>query len=249
MLKTFKEYFKDVVVWWWVVVIGTVLGGIQFFISVLAQGDSQKSLAIPIWIWISLAVFGFLIANFLAYHRMRIQRDIEKFSKQTEIIAQFEEKKRLERIELRKPYLETLSNVLFNIETHMNNLANSISEEPISERKSFEELSYYTSRIKNRSENDKKMDEYNSDLRKIKNQIADPVLTKLLNDYFPALYETKAHKCYSMYLQKNSKLTLDQKHNANKVDALLQQALDSLLAQIGKRKEELLMGIEIKSEH
>jgi hypothetical protein len=53
-------------------IIGTVLGGVQFLISTFI---ADKDFKIPLWIWIGCILLGFLVANFLAFHKIRLERD------------------------------------------------------------------------------------------------------------------------------------------------------------------------------
>jgi len=253
MGKTIREYIKDVIVWWWVMFIGTILGGIQFWVSILRESSENKLPIVPLWIWIGLALLGFLIANFLAYHRMRLARDsraqeVEKLRIQINNLAmiQVEEGKRLERINLRKPYLIMLPDVLVGIERQANILVNIVSTEQITENAEYGELSYYTSRIKNKVDNDSTIIELNNKLREINHNVGDPVLSDLMKDYMPALYEVLAHRCYSSYLRRFHDVQLEQVIKSGQVEDLVKQALDTRLARIGKRREELLMGVEIK---
>jgi len=46
-----------------------------------------QDLTIPFWVWIALAVFSLVIAQFLAFHRVRIQRDKALESEQSLILT------------------------------------------------------------------------------------------------------------------------------------------------------------------
>jgi len=221
----------------------------------IAKLSGREDITLPIiWEWVLLGATIF-VAVLLTYHdlnkdRLVKVRENEGLQKQidNQIIAPIEEKKRLERVEIRKPYLLSLPNTLLGIETQMNKLAEAISKEHITENKSFGELSYYTSRIKERSEHDTNLEPFSLALRDIKHNIADPKLTKLLNEFIPALNGFMAHKCFSMYIQNSKRPKLEAVHKTNEVDEVIRKALDALLTQINKRREELLMGVEINDE-
>lgn len=221
----------------------------------IAELFGRQNITVPIiWGWVLLVVTVF-VAILLTYHdlnkdRLAKVRENEVLQKQidNQIIAPIEEKKRIERIEIRKPYLLLLPNTLLGIETEMTNLAEAISKEHISDNKSFGELSYYTSRIKERGEHEPNLEPFNLELRNIKHNIADPKLTKLLNEFIPALNGFMAHKCFSMYIQNSKRPKLEAIHKSNEVEELMRKALDTLLTQINKRREELLMGVEVNNE-
>lgn len=66
MCKSFREYSKAVFGWWWIIVICTILVGVQFLISIFI---ADKIFEIPVWTWIGCILLGFLVANFFAFHK------------------------------------------------------------------------------------------------------------------------------------------------------------------------------------
>jgi len=65
-----SEYIPGLLKYWWIVVIGFAGGGLGFGIDA-AQGD----LVVPYWVWIAVACGGLVAAQFLAFHRVRVERD------------------------------------------------------------------------------------------------------------------------------------------------------------------------------
>ena len=55
--------------WWWVVVIDIVFNALGF-VAALNQWINVSS-----WVWISLAIIGLFVAQFLAFHTVRKERD------------------------------------------------------------------------------------------------------------------------------------------------------------------------------
>lgn len=102
MTKSLREYVVSLGIWGWVVlidVIGSIVGGYL---------DISGNVNIPIWVWLSLLLLGLLIAPFIAFHRLRIQRDnINK-----ELKNQEWEYRRKRLIEMREPYLKQLPMIL-----------------------------------------------------------------------------------------------------------------------------------------
>lgn len=69
MAKSITEYILAVLKWWWVVVMG------GFFATIGASVSIWRGIDIPVWVWIGLAVFGLFIAQFFAFHKLRVERD------------------------------------------------------------------------------------------------------------------------------------------------------------------------------
>jgi hypothetical protein len=70
MLKSLKEYATALGHWVWVVIL-EVLGS-----AVGAYLDISNTLSIPIWLWLTFLLLGLIIAPFLAFHKIRKERDV-----------------------------------------------------------------------------------------------------------------------------------------------------------------------------
>jgi hypothetical protein len=68
MWQSVKEYVRAVCQWWWVVVMGIFFAGIEVLL-IFWQG-----FVIPIWVGIALAILGLFIAQFLAFHELRVKQ-------------------------------------------------------------------------------------------------------------------------------------------------------------------------------
>ena len=69
MWHSFKEYTPAIFKWWWVIVMGFAGGTIGAILSI------QRGLDVPIWVWVAIALVGLFIAQFLAFHKIRAERD------------------------------------------------------------------------------------------------------------------------------------------------------------------------------
>jgi len=69
MIKSFKEYLSVVSKYWWtlvIVIIFTAVGVISLFIP---------NFLVPYWVGIMIALIFLVFAQFLAFHKIRIERD------------------------------------------------------------------------------------------------------------------------------------------------------------------------------
>lgn len=66
---SFKEYVLAVLKWWWVVAIGVLLP-----IAAVVL-DAMGKLTTPTWAQITILLLGLSIAQFLAFHNVRVQKD------------------------------------------------------------------------------------------------------------------------------------------------------------------------------
>lgn len=62
-----KEYFPLVGKWWWILVMS--VGG-----AIIGAGFDVWGWDFPDWAWVLIAVSGVLMAQFLAFHAMRVKR-------------------------------------------------------------------------------------------------------------------------------------------------------------------------------
>jgi hypothetical protein len=70
MQKSFSEYIPAVFRWWWAMVvsgIGGVLGAVAT--------TTDKGVLLPAWGWFVISVVALSVAQFLAFHKVRVQRD------------------------------------------------------------------------------------------------------------------------------------------------------------------------------
>ena len=68
MWRSLGEYFLAVLRWW-VVALGAVAGAVWF------RQDLVPTPELPTWKWVLMGCFGLMVAQFLAFHRLRRQRD------------------------------------------------------------------------------------------------------------------------------------------------------------------------------
>lgn len=81
MWQSFKEYITALGRWGWVVVADIILTGAGAYLD-LSSG------IIPTWVWITLGLLALIIAPFVAFHKLRVQRDklkAEKDSKESKV--------------------------------------------------------------------------------------------------------------------------------------------------------------------
>ena len=72
MGKTAKEYILSILHWWWVMAIG-------FFGAIIGVTlDIKQDCNIPIWIWVAIGVISLFVAQLLAFHKVRMERDSAK---------------------------------------------------------------------------------------------------------------------------------------------------------------------------
>lgn len=69
MGKSLKEYIRDVVRNWWVIV------GFLVELVGIVSGASGNNVLVPYWVWVSVGIVVIFVAQFLAYHKVRKQRD------------------------------------------------------------------------------------------------------------------------------------------------------------------------------
>lgn len=69
MRQSFKEYIRTVVRSWWVI-IGFLVGLLG-----IVSGASGNTILLPYWVWVSIGIIALIVAQFLAYHKVRRQRD------------------------------------------------------------------------------------------------------------------------------------------------------------------------------
>ena len=69
MVKSCKEYVIAVLRWWWIMVIGIVVPITDYIFQL-----SEKVSVIPSWVWWAMGILGLTIAQFLAFHKMRIKQ-------------------------------------------------------------------------------------------------------------------------------------------------------------------------------
>ena len=69
MRQSFKEYIRAVVRSWW--------GIIGFLVELLGiiSGASGNTILLPYWAWVIIGIMALIWAQFLAYHKVREQRD------------------------------------------------------------------------------------------------------------------------------------------------------------------------------
>ena len=70
MGASIKEYVVGLAKYWWVVFVGFLGGGLGVGIDA-----AQGGLDVPIWVWIAIACGGFVVAQFVSFHKVREQRD------------------------------------------------------------------------------------------------------------------------------------------------------------------------------
>ena len=69
MWQSIKEYTRAVLHWWWIVLIGVVSGGAGLILDIFTR------LTIPYWAWAVVLLLGLMVAQFLALHTTRLERD------------------------------------------------------------------------------------------------------------------------------------------------------------------------------
>ncbi len=69
MFQSFKESLGLVLKRWWTLVVSVVGGGLGIANLVVDE------LVVPVWGWVLIAAIGLSVAQFLAFHKIRISRD------------------------------------------------------------------------------------------------------------------------------------------------------------------------------
>ena len=69
MGRSIREYGRRVLVNWWALVglVGTVAGLVAFFVT--------GGITLPVWLGLVVGALCLLIAQFLAFHQVRLERD------------------------------------------------------------------------------------------------------------------------------------------------------------------------------
>ena len=70
MLNSIGAYFFAVLYWWWVMVLGVILPTIDYVVKL---GDKVPN--IPNWALWTSGILGIVIAQFLAFHKVRMERE------------------------------------------------------------------------------------------------------------------------------------------------------------------------------
>lgn len=66
-----KEYGPAVGKWWWIIVVTVALEAIGTWIFFLAEGMKM----FPAWLLVAIPLVGLIVAQFFAYHDVRMERD------------------------------------------------------------------------------------------------------------------------------------------------------------------------------
>lgn len=74
MWRSFKEHLPTTWGYWWAVV-PMLVASIAGIILDIAQSAQRHDPLLPLWAWILIGVSGIPIAQFLAFHKVRVQRD------------------------------------------------------------------------------------------------------------------------------------------------------------------------------
>lgn len=74
MWTSFKEYLKTVGYWWWVVVAGIILTAT----GAVLDSQTVDEGFVPFWGWVAIGLFGLFVAQFLAFQKVRGQREVLK---------------------------------------------------------------------------------------------------------------------------------------------------------------------------
>jgi len=69
MRQYLKEYIHDVVRSWWVII------GFFFELLGIISGASGITILLPYWVWVSIGIIALIVAQFLAYYKVRKQLD------------------------------------------------------------------------------------------------------------------------------------------------------------------------------
>ena len=102
MWQSLKEYIAFLGKAGWVVLVDIIGSSIGGYLDVSGNAN------IPTWLWLGFLLLGLLIAPFIAFHKLRVQRD----NIQSELKNHEWEYRRKRLIELREPYLKELPLIL-----------------------------------------------------------------------------------------------------------------------------------------
>jgi len=69
MRQSLKEYITSLGRWVWVVLVDFILAGVGAYL------DISNAAPIPTWVWLTLLLIGLIVAPFVAFHKLRLQRD------------------------------------------------------------------------------------------------------------------------------------------------------------------------------
>jgi len=83
MWQSFKEYIRAVGQRWWAI-IGFLVGVLGIISGVL-----DITIGLPYWAWVIIGIIALIMAQFLAYHKVRKQRD-EARGEVTSVISELE---------------------------------------------------------------------------------------------------------------------------------------------------------------
>ena len=69
MRQSLKEYVSAMGHWGWVVLVDVLGAAIGAYLDISGKGG------FPTWVWLTMLGLAFLIAPFIAFHKVRLQRD------------------------------------------------------------------------------------------------------------------------------------------------------------------------------
>lgn len=263
MSKSLKEYIVSLGIWGWVVLVDIISSAVGGYL------DVSGTVNVPAWLWFGLLIIGLIVAPFIAFHKIRIQRDnISKDFKDQEW-----EYRRKRLIELREPYLEPLPIILRDMSKQLPLITEKIVKNlPVINDSQLQEISTYiynhTSIHNMDIEENKKIFAYFAwalesngvGLKQAKQN--DPIwcslnrqyydsLTSitdgLLKDYLQTFLIFLDGNCYytlfGAYIDKsNTKKTLDEKiKNFGSIDGR-EKIFQDILANVNRRIEQLRSG-------
>jgi|GEM_PF-4290589 len=83
--ESLKAYPKALIKHLWVVIVSVILG-------VAGALQSVFQLLIPDWLWMALIIGGIFVAQFLAWHKLRLDRDrLKQFNVNQDVLEQLAE--------------------------------------------------------------------------------------------------------------------------------------------------------------
>ena len=78
MWNSLSEFVRTIIGYWWALVPGVVIGGIGLWEWIAGQ---PLPVSLPAWLRFTIAVAALLIAAFLAFHKVRVERDASRNDK------------------------------------------------------------------------------------------------------------------------------------------------------------------------
>lgn len=74
MWNSAGEYLRSVLKWWWIVAIGSILPLAEMVKELVQRLSGNQPFDIPTWLWLTSIILSLFIAQFLVFHKVRVEK-------------------------------------------------------------------------------------------------------------------------------------------------------------------------------